>query len=493
MVALPYSLSARGRGVAALGAVAGAIVCAAVVVGAATTGRLDDLGRGFVAATPFLLLAALLVPSALWIAARPQRGMLALAALVPFNGLLILVPGKPPFIEGWKEAVLLWTLLWAAFGSFGRVKVLRERPGYLTPLLLFIGMGAVSALVLALDGQWTRGLVGLKVGYFWMLGASVVFLAPLTRRDRDRVVSILMITGLFTSVLGLVQQRIPAERLVELGYEYDVNIRFTGGFVRSISSFPTPFNFAFFLTLVLLIGTAVSLEDPKRPRSVGFFATSPILALALAFTFVRGAWLALGVGLLVLAVRRYRVLLMPVPFALLGVLLLPGQFGTSAFQSESFNERTVGWGQNLDELLNAPFGRGLGTTGASAEKLADVAGLKFADVYQPDNQYFKVVYEIGVPGLWIFVLLFVAMILTIRRLEPRLSGDDLGLALGFGASIVGAMAASLVATWLEIFPNDFYLWFLLAVIVTATDSRAGDPVAGDPALPAALVPEPRGA
>ena len=42
------------------------------------------------------------------IARRPQRGVLALAALVPYHGLLTLVH-VPSLLSGWKEGLVLYT------------------------------------------------------------------------------------------------------------------------------------------------------------------------------------------------------------------------------------------------------------------------------------------------------------------------------------------------------------------------------------------------
>lgn len=49
-----------------------------------------------------------------WIRHRPQRGLLLVAALVPFNGLLLIAPGWMQ-VDGWKEALLLLTLGVAVF------------------------------------------------------------------------------------------------------------------------------------------------------------------------------------------------------------------------------------------------------------------------------------------------------------------------------------------------------------------------------------------
>ncbi len=429
----------------------------------ASPGARDDL-LSLVHGVPILFAVLIAVPVLLAIAARPQVGVLTIAALVPFNGLLIIAPAKPPFAEGWKEALAIYTLGWAILSRVGKPKIRRRLPVYVGPLLCYLAVGVISAIVVG----GIQGFEGVKVGFFWVLIGLAAWITPFDARDRDRLVTILMLDAFITSVYGLAQQKLGAGRLVSLGYSYDSNIRFTSSFLRSFSSFPNPFNFAFFLAIVLLIAVPICLDDVKRPRNVAFLAVTPLILVALFFTFVRGAWMALGVGLLYLAVRRYRVLLLPVPIALLVLAFLPGTFSSASLQGQSFNERQVGWSQNLGKVVSAPLGNGIGTTGASAEKAVQVERKTTAVVYQPDNQYFKVLYELGVLGLWFFVLMFVMMLFTTRRAERLVGRNDRALALGVTANVIGAMVASFVATWMEIFPNDLFLWLLLSVIVTAT-------------------------
>jgi len=88
------------------------------------------------------------------------------------------------------------------------------------------------------------------------------------------------------------------------------------------------------------------------------------------------------------------------------------------------------------------------------------------DVFQPDNQYFKIVYELGVVGLWFFAMVLLSSLLYVRGVERRLSGTDRALADGVVANLLGVFAACWVATYFEIFPMDFFFWMLLGVVTT---------------------------
>lgn len=448
-----------------VGAVAAPLLLVAVGVATGGPGWLGDqldLRLGQLVDNGALLLAlALSWPLALWIAARPQRGVLLLAVLVPLDGLLLILP-LPSSAAGWKEGLLLYTLLWAFLTVVGKPRPPARIPAFVQPLVLYTTIGIVSAGLV----RGTQALVGLKIGYLFVLVILVLWLCPFDAKERDRLVTILMVMGFVTAAYGLAQQVLGAERLNQMGYEYNTTIRFTGGFVRSFSTFNLQFQFGFFLAMVLLIGIPVSLSAPKRSRSIAFFAISPMLVLALVFTFSRGAWLTLGLGLAYLGFTRYKVLLLGVPIALLSLAFIPGQFTQPAFQARSFNERQIGWVENVGKVTSRPTGNGIGTTGSAAEKTREVLSLD-DDYYQPDNQYFKVLYELGVVGLWAFAFLLVSTFLYARHAQRVLTGPDRHLADGITANILGVIAACTVATYFEMFPMDFYYWLLMGVLVVS--------------------------
>jgi O-antigen ligase len=165
---------------------------------------------------------------------------------------------------------------------------------------------------------------------------------------------------------------------------------------------------------------------------------------------------------------------------LVAALFIPaGAALTSAvFSSSSLQDRTLSWGDRLDIFAEHPFGTGIGTTGAAAEK---VAKLSFQDpdlTYVPDNTYLKEMFELGILGLWLLVLMLVAMVVAVRRTEQRVSGIDRDFLGGVTAQLLAIMAASLVATYLELVPMDQLFWVMIAVAATmepATPSRPAVP------------------
>ena len=416
----------------------------------------------------YLIALAVVGPLAVALTRRPQIGLLVLAGLVPFDGLLLLAPGLPAVAAGWKEALVLGTLVATVVAPrSARPAFERRLPGWVPAVCGLLVLALASALVV---GGW-QAAWGLKIGFFFVLVTVIVWRCPLDAGERDTLVTILCVAGFLTAVYGLVQQIMGPAKLHAMGYEYNTTIRTTGGFLRTFSSFDNPFGFGYFLMLVLLVGIPHALDRPDRLRSRIFLLASPVLVAGLASTFVRGAWVGLFVGLAYLGARRFPRLLLVLPFALVGLLLLPTGVSSAALSSSSGVERVAGWEANVSAITGSPLGVGLGSSNAAAEKVAGTG--RSATVYHPDNEYYRAVYELGVLGLWLTVLLLVSAFLSTRAASM---GADGVFALAVSSTVLAAAAASVVATYFDTFPNNVYFWLLLGVVATqgASESR-GDP------------------
>jgi hypothetical protein len=457
MLAPPIPKLGAARRRLLLGAVVAGVLAVYAVGAVILPGTLyDPFMDQFLAQAHLLLIALVAAPIGLAIAQRPQRGVLLLVATVPYWGLDAVVP----IPKGWKEALALYTLAWTLFSVVGKPRQRYPLPKVVQPFLAYLAVAALSAAVV----RGTQAEVGLKIGFFWALMAVLVWFCPLDAKERDGVVTIMMVNGVITALVGLAQQAIGASRLVSLGYEYNKTIRFTGHFLRSFSTFRLPFDFGFYLAMVIVIGASVSLREPRRPRSILFFLSLPVMSAGLLFSFVRGAYLVVAVGILYLALIRFRWLFLGVPIVLVLLLMIPGQYATPTLGASSFNERSQSWTDNLTVIFD-PTGHGIGTTGSAGEKVEQIRKL-VGGAYQPDNQYFKTNFELGVVGLFVFVFLLLASLFTARSAATRLYGRDQALAEGLSAHILGVIIACFVATYFEIFPMDFFFWLLLGIVVT---------------------------
>lgn len=406
---------------------------------------------------------------------RPQRGLLLLAALVPFQGLLLILP-LPTIAAGWKEAVVVL----ATVSAFAQR---RPRPASGSAMTwpyaaaLWGGLGLVSAVAV----HHLSAVIGLKVSFFYLLLVLVQRWTPLTARDRDRLVTILMVDGGITAVWGIVQQGLGGARLHAMGYAYNDVIRTAGSHLRSFSTFNQPFPFAFFLMTVLLVCVPIALADHRRLRNRVFLLATPVLAVGLVTAIVRAAIIGLIVGLVVFAFRRRQRLLLAIPAAALVLAFVPGTVTSALLSSTSLGERSTTWVEQTGQVLRHPFGNGVGSTGSAAQKAQDLSGglsgyaatdtsrtasinNPAAPAYiQPDNAWFATAYELGVLGLFLMALTFAMAFADCLRAHGRLPARDQPWADGLVSLVAAVAVAALFATYLEIFPDDLFFWLLLGV------------------------------
>ena len=82
-------------------------------------------------------------------------------------------------------------------------------------------------------------------------------------------------------------------------------------------------------------------------------------------------------------------------------------------------------------------------------------------------------------GLWLLVLMLISMFLFTRKVERRCTGIDRDFVAGVSAQWLAIMAASLVATYLELVPMDQLFWLMIAIVATmAPEFEAGPAVHG---------------
>ncbi|MBJ7288647.1 MAG: O-antigen ligase domain-containing protein [Williamsia sp.] len=429
--------------------------------------------------------ALIAVAVVVWIARRPQRGVLLLAALTPLHGLLDIAP-VPGVAAAWKEGLVALTLLCAFLRRGRRRSWPPVHIPYWPAIVVFVAFGLVSAVLT----YGPFGLVGAKVTFFYLALLVILWFAPFDARDRDNLVSILMGMCVLVGLVGIAQQIVGPGELVRLGYQFGQQIRTSGPLFRTFSTFNQPFGFGLYVMLALLVGGAVALAEPRRRRNRVFLCLWPVMAVVMATSVVRAAIVGLVVGVVWLAVIRFRSILAPLGVLVVGAAaafpLLPKSATSVFFSSSSLGQRGAGWSDIISSIMVHPFGRGLGSSGAAADRISTAQGDSTTAVtasaggtiqtgssnYQPDNYYIKTLLELGPIGLWVFLALIVTALIWCVRSSRTLPDRDGALALGVSASIVAAMVASLVATYFEIFPMDVHFWLLLGVVGCATAQQA---------------------
>jgi len=446
-------------------------------VAAANLAVVAVVGLGFMLPATVAVLGVVV---ALIVFDRPQRGLLLLAAALPFDGLRVALK-LPPWSKNWLVAMVVLVLVAAIVARPG---VARPLAGRAAPAWT-VAVGGLILLTVAslrLVDPYHVG-AGLKVTFQAATLAYVAWRCPLSTKERDWLVSILMGTGAVTAAWGLVQQALGPGQLHDLGYKYNSTIRFSGSFMRSFSTFLQPFPFAYFLMIVVLIGIPIALHDPGRLRNRIFLLLVPLYGVGMLVAVVRGAWIGTALGLLWLGLRRHRILLLGIPVVFVVLLLGPSTSGSNATHATSGQIRVQNWSDNLYEIGDHPFGIGTGEAGAAAGAInihkGAARGYQFGGVggdglaYQPDNQYFLFALELGLAGLWCYILFLVSAFRTSVRASERVGGEASAFSLGTAAVVLAYAVAGIPSTILEILPV-YYFWLVLGVTsALAPDRKRG--------------------
>jgi len=270
--------------------------------------------------------------------------------------------------------------------------------------------------------------------------------------DFSRLVSFvrrLTVAGSLYAALGLVQF-VTKQAWVDLlllpgltvGDSYD-SVASRAGIIRPVATATHPLEYALVLSMALPVALVLALYDTKRPFLARWSPPS-IIALALALSSSRSAYVGIVVALVALLPALDRVGRWVVAVGAIGVLgaayfAAPRVITNLAYlflsvgDDDSAASRTSGFAFAGDFLATSPVvGRGFGTL------------LPMYRIF--DNQYLQLVLEIGILG----VAAFVGLILTAATvcLAARRRLDD-PLLRGIGAALASSLLA--IATLIGLF------------------------------------------
>ena len=424
-----------------------------------------------------LMLAGIIFGIAL---RRPQTAVVVLLALVPFHGLLAIAPVTGTY---WKELSVL-AIVTASFITPQRDEGYRAHLQWAAPLAILVPFGIVSALV----AHGTGAFFPIKIAFFYLLLLLVIARFPFTARDKHRLITVILLTGTLTAAYGIAQQVLQGEALVDMGYKWGEQVRTTGPLLRSFGTFNQPFPFGLYLMVALITGLSASVLEPGRTRSRAFWPAATLMLPALVLSVVRASYIGLLVGLFVLGATQHpkimKALQATIAVGAAGILTLLALFSGNGklgalFSSSSLMQRLSHWTDSFKLVLVNPLGTGLGNTGSSAEKAGPGVD-PLHPPYQPDNQYLKIMLELGFVGMALYiaiVALMVCALLQLLRQLPTRSVDYAFVCIALAAT-AAACVAGVFATYLEIFPLEILFWVLPAIACCApvnahlTDSPA---------------------
>ncbi len=374
------------------------------------------------------------------------------------------------------------------------------RPG---PLVRTIGLALVGAALLSYVAAMTRALPPEEAnpadtGLIRIAGlVGVLLVAADGPPNLSRLMQVLrrvaFAGGLF-ALLGLAQfalgqplvDQVPLPGLSPVaGYE---SLESRGGFTRPVATSTHPLEYALVLTAILPLALAFAVHDTERGLLRRWFPPAAI-ALALALSSSRSAYVGLAVGMLMLLPtigRRGRALMLAGAAGVLAIAYVAAPrvitnlryLFIAVGDDTSAASRTDSYTLALDVAAHSPIiGRGFGT---------------FLPQYRIlDNQFLLTAIELGIVGLAVLIALILTAIGSAFAARRRLA-DPLARAIAGSLAASVAAAAGLLALFDAFaFPQAAGTLFLMIGLCGAFWRLSHEgPGSGAP-LPAAVVRDSR--
>lgn len=258
----------------------------------------------------------------------------------------------------------------------------------------------------------------------------------------------------------------------------------TAGYNRLYGTFWHPNGLAFYMGQIGLLALSALVFSTKRSSPRLVYATFAVLSvLVLVLTFTRIAWGAFMVGVFLLMLfRRYPLTYLIIAFVIIAFLaitplrdrfsdlagmdwgslstvnILPG-YNVSALFTNSLHFRIYMWASTFPLFLQQPI---LGHGWGSFNQLAlSAAGIQEA----AHNDYWRIVIELGIAGLIIYLGLVGSLLVSCLRIRRQQVLPVRVLIDGFIVSFVFHLIAQFTDNLFEYQTLMWYVWGTAGVVL----------------------------
>jgi hypothetical protein len=428
------------------------------------------------------------------ICVRWRRAFYGLLLYLPFAGVVIIA------LFPWKAPLLFKDLLFAVpayLGFSARLALHRESLQGLPrlPIGLMMALGLLVVVQIANPGveNLLMGLIGLKVWLFYLPLFLLSFALVPSERDLFLLLRLLVGLSFIPAIIGITE----AVLAQVVGYQSTMLMLYgelaasaTQGFAQFeighgvLARIPSTFSFwiqYFGYTLAMLVPCyAVWRGDPSPWwRQLGGWA---LLIVTLA-SFLSGArsafvfvpllfFLILGLERGFSGLVRSGVYVVATLFGAVALLRI-GSFALYELISMLFFHyaEDIAYGGLVQAIVSAPWGTGTGTNTGPA-RYAFMDPKSFIAI---ENYYAKAAYELGLPGLFLVVSLFLSLVFLGYRSHRKLRRAPLrACSAGLLAFLVVMVLNSFKGWLVDLDPVNIYFWVFAGILLKlpALDSIA---------------------
>ncbi len=330
----------------------------------------------------------------------------------------------------------------------------------------------VFTLTCALCPLWSASPAGsLRTAVFYLAGGCLAFVSANvfhSAEDADVLLRGVTLALLFTALYGLIRRALGADL-----YGVPIGDRVLP---RLGSTLEHAINYGEFAAMALPLAFSRALRQDTRARRTLALSFLALPLTALALTYARTGWLALGAAaaLGLYACGNNAVRLAALPLVLLPAL--PGTVRARLFSVLDWSDRAASgrftlWRECLAALrANLPLGVGLGTENFARAYLPFSSGtLPFSPPHS-NMGYLEMFLSLGIPGGTAFLVFFFGIFVRLRRRLRQARGADMALTVSVTASLAGAAAAN-IPEHLWFYPRIWFFWCMLYGLALGLTSK----------------------
>lgn len=352
--------------------------------------------------------------------------------LVPFKAKVFFFPLSADFIIG--GAAILMGILSILFDSRkdrDRFSIIRDKKimtlGLL--ILLFLALALVSVTYAENKGaavsEALRFMEYVMIFYLILINADEAFI--------NRGLFLIYMAIVFSALYGIVQF------IFNLS-NFEAGAYFNRG--RVFATFANPNYWGAAVNLIIFYPIILMIEnkDERRVRNIVLLI---LLLVNLVLSFTRGSWLGFGLGLVIIALIRYRKALVSLPFLAGALFIIP--FTRSRIMS-IINFKSDTWGTSMQRIklwkttyymFRDHFWTGVGNGNYLTWYPRYIKKYPQLNLWRPEvtahNSYLKIFAELGIFGGLLFAGIYGALLyitVTIYKNTGRYKIHALAL-LGF--------------------------------------------------------------
>lgn len=436
-----------------------------------------------------LVLVAAAVAAIVILAMPTERILLLLFGYAAFSGLVKLLANYHPIAH--VSLDMLFLLLLGNWFLRERWSTRSSWPPALLPLCLFAGW--TGLILLAPISHVVIGLGSIKAYILPMALYLVAYRTVQSRRQLRHFFALTVGVTVVMAIVALIQQQLGPTLIASWGPSFARTIHSANYWYsetlavpvfRPFSTAPEPYAAALYM-MIGLLATLTILQgwggnQHRLPRWLVPVGGAVLLAgymVTLLIIGVRQVWYETLIGLVVLAVfggvsaTGARSLFLALAAAAIFVLsnqAIVDRLASIAQPVDAYATERGGYLLLIPPSIEQfPFGRGLGSAGIAPKSLQEFFGLGDTGTFiSADNMFLIMVYESGVVGLALFVLMNAVLLLHAVTSLRRLRDSRLRvLGAGLLAIMVGVVATYFGGGALMTAPANLYFWFAAGVLV----------------------------